>query len=90
MIIALFSPKIVISSVNRLKMLSVNMRIRKLFREILVYLLVLFMAHLILFADIASAESIQKDTDVVHWVSPGESLYKIARRYLPLSEELGV
>ncbi len=66
------------------------MLICKLSREIHIYLLVFFMAHLVLFADVALAESIQKDTDVVHWVSPGESLHKIARRYLPLSEELNV
>ena len=42
------------------------MNIRKLFREIHIYLLVLFMAHLVLLADVASAESVQKDTDVVH------------------------
>lgn len=36
------------------------------------------------------AESILKDTELVHWVSRGESLHKIARRYLPLTEELTV
>jgi len=35
-------------------------------------------------------ESILKDTGLIHWVSRGESLHKIARRYLPLTEELTV
>lgn len=70
--------------------MSVNMLIRQLFKKIHVYLLVCFMVHLALLANLTLAESIQKDTDVVHWVLPGESLHKIARRYLPLSEELSV
>ncbi|MEJ2233508.1 MAG: LysM peptidoglycan-binding domain-containing protein, partial [Syntrophobacterales bacterium] len=31
-----------------------------------------------------------KDTEIIHWVSRGESLHKIAKRYLPLTEELTV
>jgi len=66
------------------------MFIQKQFIKIFLYLLVFF---LILFPGRIKpviAENVEKDTDSIHQVLPGESLHKIARRYLPLTEELTV
>ena len=66
------------------------MLIQKPIMRIFEYLLVFF---LICFTPVdrkSWAKNIQKDTNMVHRVSPGESLHKIARRYLPLTEELTV
>jgi hypothetical protein len=51
---------------------------------------VFFLAIFVLYSKNIWAESILKDTNIIHWVSPGESLHKIAKRYLPLAEELTV
>jgi hypothetical protein len=66
------------------------MLIRKPFFKISAYLLVFFLTTLTPLSGRILAKDIQKDTNIVHWVSPGESLHKIARRYLPLTEELTV
>ena len=58
--------------------------------KIQLYLLVFFLAGSMLQSKHVWAESILKDTGMIHWVSRGESLHKIARRYLPLTEELTV
>ena len=58
--------------------------------KIKLYLLVFFLTVFLLNPKDARAESILKDTGIIHWVSPGESLHKIAKRYLPLTEELTV
>jgi hypothetical protein len=66
------------------------MLIRKIFVRIPIYLLVFFLGIFILLVNDVVAEDVQKYTEMVHWVSPGESLHKIARRYLPLTAELTV
>ena len=62
----------------------------RLFLKLFIYSLVLFIIHLALLPDVILAESVQKDTKLVHLVLPGESLHKIARQYLPLTEELTI
>ncbi|MGD8989769.1 MAG: hypothetical protein PVH57_16510, partial [Syntrophobacterales bacterium] len=66
------------------------MLIQKSFFHLLSYLLVLFLVVFLLFPQKTLAEDIKKDTNLIHWVSPGESLHEIARRYLPLTEEFTV
>ena len=66
------------------------MLIRMPIIKIKLYLLIFFLAVTILQSRDIWAESILKDTEMIHWVSRGESLHKIARRYLPLTEELTV
>ena len=66
------------------------MLIPKSFTKILTYISVAFFALIVLPTRNISAQDIQKDTKVIHRVRPGESLNKIARRYLPLTEELTV
>ena len=66
------------------------MLIPKLFSRILPGVFVFFFAPIVLQPNDILAQDIQKDTEMVHRVSPGESLHKIARRYLPLTEELTV
>jgi len=58
--------------------------------RIKLYFLVFFFATLILQSKDISAKSIIKYTKIIHLVSRGESLHKIARRYLPLTEEFTV
>jgi hypothetical protein len=66
------------------------MLILKPFSRILTYLFVLFYAPIVLLPTNIFAQDIEKDTQLIHRVSPGESLHKIARQYLPLTEELTV
>jgi hypothetical protein len=66
------------------------MLIQKQFTRILPYFFVVFFALIVLLPKNILAEDIQKDTQLIHRVSPGESLHKIARQYLPLAEELTV
>ena len=66
------------------------MLIPKLFSRIFPGILVFFCALIVLQSNDVLAQDIQKDTEMVHRVSPGESLHKIARQYLPLTEELTV
>ena len=66
------------------------MLIPKQFTRIFPYLFVLFFALIIFLPKDILAQDIQKDTQLIHRVSPGESLHKIARQYLPLTEELTV
>ncbi len=66
------------------------MLIGKPITKIQLYLLVFFLTPSMPPSKDLWAESIQKDTELIHWVSRGESLHKIARRYLPLTEELTV
>ena len=54
------------------------------------FVFVLFYALTVLFATNVLAQDIEKDTQLIHRVSSGESLHKIARQYLPLTEELTV
>ena len=70
--------------------LSVKMLIPKPFIKILTIFIVLFCALTVFFATNILAQDIEKDTQLIHRVSPGESLDKIARQYLPLTEELTV
>ena len=62
----------------------------RLFLKFFIYFLVTFIIHLALLPGVILAESVQKDTGLVHLVLPGESLHKIARQYLPLTEELTI
>ena len=62
----------------------------RLFLKFFIYFLVPFIIHLALLTGVILAESVQKDTGLVHLVLPGESLHKIARQYLPLTEELTI
>ena len=73
-----------------LTVLGVNMLIPKQFTRILPYFFVMFFALMMLLPQNIFAQDIQKDTQLIHRVSPGESLHKIARQYLPLTEELTV
>jgi hypothetical protein len=66
------------------------MLILKPFSRILTYVFVLFYAPIVLLPTNIFAQDIEKDTQLIHRVSPGESLHKIARQYLPLTEELTV
>ena len=66
------------------------MLIQKPFFKISAYILVLFLTAFLFQSGKIWAKDIQKDTNLIHLVSPGESLYKIACRYLPLTEELTV
>jgi hypothetical protein len=66
------------------------MLILKPFSRILTYVFVLFYAPIVLLPTNIFAQDIKKDTQLIHRVSPGESLHKIARQYLPLTEELTV
>jgi hypothetical protein len=66
------------------------MLITKQFIRIFAYFFVLFFVLIMLLPESILAQDIQKDTQIIHRVSPGESLHKIARRYLPLTEELTV
>jgi len=70
--------------------LGVKMLILKPFSRILTYVFVLFYAPIVLLPTNIFAQDIEKDTQLIHRVSPGESLHKIARQYLPLTEELTV
>ncbi len=63
---------------------------QKPFIKIYPYLFVLFLIPILLQSNDILAKDIKKYTEVIHRVSPGESLHKIARRYLPLTEELTV
>ena len=62
----------------------------KQFIRIFAYFFVLFFVLIVVMPKIILAQTIQKDTQIIHRVSPGESLNKIARQYLPLTEELTV
>jgi hypothetical protein len=76
---------------NRLlAVLGVNMLIPKSFSKILTYISVAFFALIVFSTRNISAQDTQKDTQLIHRVRAGESLHKIARRYLPLTEELTV
>ena len=66
------------------------MLIPKPFTRIFLHIFVIFFALIVLLPKNILAQDIQKDTQVIHRVSPGESLNKIARQYLPLTEELTV
>jgi len=66
------------------------MLIPKPFNRIFPYLFVLFLALIMLLPKNISAQDVKKDTQLIHRVSPGESLHKIARQYLPLTEEFTV
>ena len=66
------------------------MLIPKPFIRIFAYFFVLFFVLIVVLPKITLAQDIQKDTQIIHRVSPGESLQKIARQYLPLTEELTV
>jgi hypothetical protein len=66
------------------------MLIPKSFSKILAYISVIFFALIVLPTRNISAQDIQKDTHLIHRVRAGESLHKIARQYLPLTEELTV
>jgi hypothetical protein len=70
--------------------LGVKMLIPKPFIRIFTYFFVPFLALIMLLPRNISAQDIEKDTQLIHRVSPGESLHKIARRYLPLTEEFTV
>ena len=70
--------------------MGVNMLIPKQFTRIFPYFIVIFFALIVLLPTNILAQDIQKDTQLIHRVSPGESLHKIARQYLPLTEELTV
>ena len=54
------------------------------------YLFVIFCVLIVNIPKNLLGQDIQKDTKIIHRVSPGESLHKIARQYLPLTEELTV
>ncbi|MEJ2365310.1 MAG: putative glycoside hydrolase [Deltaproteobacteria bacterium] len=58
--------------------------------RIFAYFFVLFFVFTVVLPKSILAQDIQKDTQIIHRVSPGESLHKIARQYLPLTEELTV
>ena len=73
-----------------LAVLGVNMLILKSFTRIFLCIFVIFFALAVLLSEDILAENIKKDTQLIHRVSPGESLHKIARQYLPLTEELTV
>lgn len=66
------------------------MLIRMPIIKIKLYLLVFFLILSMLHSKGVLAESILKDTEIIHRVVRGESLHKIAKRYLPLTEELTV
>lgn len=66
------------------------MLILKQFTRIFLYLFVLFFAIILFLPKKVLTQDIKKDTQIIHRVSPGESLHKIARQYLPLTEELTV
>ena len=66
------------------------MLIPKPFTRTFLHIFVVFFALIVLLPKNILAQDIQKDTQVIHRVSPGESLNKIARQYLPLTEELTV
>jgi hypothetical protein len=66
------------------------MLIPKPFMRIFTSIFVLFCALIILWPTNILAQDVEKDTQLIHRVSPGESLHKIARHYLPLTEELTV
>jgi hypothetical protein len=60
------------------------------FGRIFQYFFVLFFALILHLPANISAQDVEKDTQLIHRVSPGESLHKIARQYLPLTEEFTV
>ncbi len=66
------------------------MLIQRPFNRIKLYLLVFFIAILAPISRTIWAKDIKKDTYLVHSVTYGESLNKIAHHYLPLTEELTV
>jgi len=66
------------------------MLIPRQFTRIFSYIFVMFFALIVLLPKNILAQDVKKDTQLIHRVSPGESLHKIARRYLPLAEELTV
>ncbi|UCG21444.1 MAG: LysM peptidoglycan-binding domain-containing protein [Deltaproteobacteria bacterium] len=66
------------------------MLIPKPFIRIFSCLFVSFLALIILLPKNILAQDVEKDTQLIHRVSTGESLHKIARKYLPLTEEFTV
>jgi hypothetical protein len=70
--------------------LGVKMLIPKSYVRIFLSSCVIFSALIVFLPGNILAKDIQKDTQLIHRVAHGESLRKIARQYLPLTEELTV
>ena len=66
------------------------MLIRIPFLKYISYLFVLLSVVFLFLQGQGQAKDIQKNTEMIHLVSPGESLHRIARKYLPLTDELTV
>jgi hypothetical protein len=58
--------------------------------RIFTFIFVLFYILIVLCPTKILAQDVKKDTQLIHRVASGESLHKIARQYLPLTEELTV